>query len=215
MSLRGAGPRGYSLVEAAIVLGIIGVVAASLFAYLGPARNRAKVNLAVDELNLIADNVRSLYSGRAYPASLAACPATFASVNHLPGTNWTLADHAKNRVFPPEMLYTVSGTTYVNNSLKGAKAATTADVDLCGSNPVLFAVRYRYLTEKNCVDALMRTAALGSGIGLYQIYINGSKVALDAVAGTVGLDKAESASVCGQAGSSGVDVVWYFKFEAS
>ncbi len=60
-------PRGFSLVEAAIVLAIVGVIMSAIWAAANSVRERHRIEEAVHTITDIADRTRSLYS--AFPGA--------------------------------------------------------------------------------------------------------------------------------------------------
>ncbi|MDR3424114.1 MAG: hypothetical protein P4M13_03415 [Alphaproteobacteria bacterium] len=199
---------GFTLTEIAIVLGVIGGIVGGLFALIAPLQSKIKLNQAVDELSVISNNVRSYYSGRAVP-SPAACPAAgpaFAAA--------TETQYVSSGIFPSEMLFKSGANTYVNNSWNPASTTSTVQVDLCGSRPVLFVIRYKNLTQQACLTVVPQTSGLASGMNLQKIVVTNGTTPYP-FSGTIVLDPTDStlATACTPAAAGGTitSVDWYYK----
>ena len=164
--------RGFSLSEMAVVLGIIGLVLGGIVRLITPIQSQNRLNQAVDQIGIITSNVRNSYNGKTLPTGLAACPTSFASANVMPASaGWTLAQQKSFGIFPTETLYISGGIAYVNNPWHVGLPTSTVQIDLCGSNPALFAIRYATLDEKDCGNLVIRESSLGAGMKLYQIIV--------------------------------------------
>ena len=155
--------RGFTLVEITIVLGIIALMIGGIFTYGALSRTQVGLNQSLDDLGAVVSNVRGYYTGRS-ATGLTACPPAFAAA--------TQTAYVNAGVFPGTMYYKSGGVNYMNNALATASAAHTAFVDLCGSNPALFVVRYAGVSQKNCLNFVPRVSATASSTNLYQIIIS-------------------------------------------
>lgn len=141
---------GFSLLEAAIVLGVVGSVVAGIWTISASTRASMQANaLHQQTLNLIK-NVRDYYAGRALPTATADITSTLRT----------------GSVFPEEMCPAncVSGTiTTVYNSYGGT--ATVAVPNLTA--PInQFDVTYTTVSQKGCIQLGMMLSARSSDVGL-------------------------------------------------
>lgn len=210
--------RGFSMIETTIVIGIIGIILAAVFQSLTSTQTEGRISQAIDQLGIISNNVRSYYSGRAVPSGLVACPSTFSSANLMPGSTWLAAEYKSYGIFPTDMLF-ISGTNaHVNNPWNIGSATSTVMVDLCGSNPVQFAVRYMNLSAQACENLVVQGSALASGMRLYQIVVTpsvGATTFITQIGSTnTGVNPASGAVYPVNAATAcfgGAKVDWYYK----
>lgn len=198
--------------EIAIVLAIVGVVLASIFALVGPVRARARVDRASNELYEIISNVRSYYLGKTFPSGLGACPTTFASANRMPAAaGWTEDQYRNLGIFPRGMVRTVGTNAHVGNALATSGSTTTAAIDLCGANPVIFAVRYSNVEMTDCINIILKTSSNLLEMGLQYIKVNNGPPLSMGVDGSVSISNASAAGACGASSATGVPIDWYFR----
>jgi prepilin-type N-terminal cleavage/methylation domain-containing protein len=178
--------RGFTLLETAIVMAIIGAIIGLLFSVAYLTQSKVNINQAADELNQISQNVRGLYAGRntSYaalgPLNLIATAADF--VKFTP-------TFVQQNVFPYEMLVpsaTLGVTpclgTVANNPWNyvpgacGGAALGSVQLALAGSaaTPVQFVVRYTGINDAVCADLVAHNSLPGRATGLTQIQINGA-----------------------------------------
>lgn len=142
--------RGFSLTEAAIVLGIVGTVMGGIWAVAAATRASVQANQLHQQTLNLTKQVRDYYSARALPSASAAMTTTFRSAG----------------VFPEDMCPAncVSGTiTTIYNSYGG----TTTVAIPAGSAPInQFTVTYDTIPEKGCVQLAMMLSARSSEVGL-------------------------------------------------
>lgn len=180
--------RGFTLLELAIVMVIIGSIVGVLFAAGSTASHKVSINQATDELGQISQNMRNLYAGRTTSyAALGPLNATAADKDF---TKFT-PTYVQQNVFPPEMLSpgAAPGTvpcngTVANNAFGGpagtcgAAAVGTALIALAGSatTQVQYVIRYKGLSANDCADLLVRNSLPGRETGLAQIIVNNNNV---------------------------------------
>ncbi|MDD4617166.1 MAG: type 4 pilus major pilin [Alphaproteobacteria bacterium] len=150
--------------------------------------DKEKTNLAKEDIQLIVDNVRSLYSGRQL-TSTGVCSAK-ASLKTMG------AD-----VFPKDMVF----GGYVKNPWNLDKAATTSIVYMCETNPVKMVIRFTNVPYKACIAMLMSTSIDLAGTGLLQINVNSDSV--PATAGSV-VPLPTAQAKCSPSGGT---MDWYFR----
>ncbi|MDD3029270.1 MAG: type 4 pilus major pilin [Alphaproteobacteria bacterium] len=163
-SLRRRFSQGFSLLEAVLVLGIMGLVLGGVFALIPTVRGQMNLNEAIEDLNMIVNNVHTYYAARAYPSGLKACNGNFNNYDDISGKG----------IFPSSMEVTSGVETYVHNPLSPVLTETTAEVKLCGSDPVRFIVRYKNVPKSACVSVVKKTGVEQKDAGLYLVFVNGN-----------------------------------------
>jgi prepilin-type N-terminal cleavage/methylation domain-containing protein len=193
---RGQGRRGFTLTEVGIVLGIIGIVIAAIFAAASVAQYRIQLNQGVDEISLITGNMRSLYASQ---NASAVGSQSFAVVTPI---------LIQQSVFPQEMLTTAGATTVADNPWDQTAPGGSAQIQIvaaAGGTPSQFAVRYLNIPADVCADLLVRnslpSAAPGLS-GLQQIQVNGTAVA------PLPISPIAAATACPEGATYTID--WYY-----
>ncbi len=188
--------QGFTLLEVAIVLGIMGIVLAAIFTAATSARYRVAVNQGADEVGVIVDSMRSLYASR----NTSALPAQAFSA----AFEQTLV---QERVFPPEM---VAGVV-ANNPWDATTANGSAQISIVAAGattPTQFILRYVNLPADVCADLLMRTSM--PDLGLNQIQITGGgTVTYTSAANKLPVSAIDAAAAC--RGGAAYVIDWYFK----
>jgi len=196
--------QGYTLIEIAIVLGVMGSIVAGLFIVAEIAQYRVMTNRASDELNLIADNMRNFYV--AQNVSVAAL-----------GVNCTInysAAAVSQGLFPKEM---VSGG-FANNPWNDGVATNTAQVGLTSNivacptvqGPVQIVVEYTNIPAEACTDLVTRNSLSGRETGLQEIQVNAAVVGIAGNTGATPLpvDPITSKAHCTSATANTID--WFY-----
>lgn len=199
---------GFTLLETAIVLGVIGVAVSVLFVTAGTVEYRASVNQASEELNQISQNMRNLFAGRSTsyaalgPLNLVATNADF--------TNFS-AKVVQQNVFPNEMLSppVAPGTIPPAGTIAYTPWRALAQVALAGSaaTPIQYVIRYNSLRAEVCSDLLMRNSLPGRETGLTQIIVSSGITYTNAARQLPVTSLAANAACSGRA-SYNVD--WYY-----
>jgi prepilin-type N-terminal cleavage/methylation domain-containing protein len=173
--------RGFTLLEIAIVTGIVGAILAALFAAATTVEYRVSLNQASDDINLIAGNVRSYYAGQNTSFSALAPPAAVTTTSFCTYTIRFLADN----IFPSDMV-TKTGAVSLSNhpwsqttTTCGASAIGSVNVSLVGTanNPVQFVIRFVNVPAEACTDLITRNSLPGRDTGLTQIQVQPSGAA--------------------------------------
>ncbi len=143
--------RGFSLIEAAIVLGLVGLVVGGIWAVAATTRASMQANQLHQQTLNLAKSVRDYYAARALPSGSAALTATLRAAGR----------------FPEEMCPAncVSGTiTTIYNSYSGT---TTVEIPSL-TDPIInqFNVTYGSIDEKGCVQLGMMLSARSAENGL-------------------------------------------------
>lgn len=145
--------RGFSIIELAIVLGVVGLVMGGVWVLAGKVRQTAKLQQTVEQVVAIAKNVRSFYQTRSCIGN---------------GTQMPVLTAANPPVFPREML---AGAAAVD-LWDGAVVVGGAD-GACG---YLFSITFAALPTATCVELVPRLTAGEAARGLRQALINGEAV---------------------------------------
>jgi type II secretory pathway pseudopilin PulG len=178
--------RGITLVEFTIVLLIFGMIVGAIMTAFPHVRAGERRNRAIDELNLVLHNVRSLYAGRQLTAS-GACPTGGTALASTSG------------VFPESM---IRGTR-VHNPWNNSASSSSAFAYVCGTNPFKIVLRYSAVPSQDCIDLVTRTSSQQSGLGLVQISVGGTTTI--STGGVVSVAAAEVACE-----ASGGIIDWYY-----
>lgn len=144
--------RGFTLVEIAIVLGIIGTIVAAIFAASAASNRGIKANKITDQLSVIVDNVRSYYASQGYPVP-AACSSVF------PGTVMSIS----TGVFPPDVIDLAQR--------EEVKVALCTDTTTSAAQIV---VRYTSVPQNYCHNVVIAASSPALGMKLNKV-IAGTK----------------------------------------
>lgn len=142
--------RGFSLVEAAVVLGIVGLVVGGIWAVASTTRASMQANQLHQQTLNLAKSVRDYYAARALPSGSAALTTTLRTLGR----------------FPEEMCPAtcVSGTiTTVYNAYGGT---TTVAIPALTAPINQFNVTYGSIDEKGCIQLGMMLSARSAENGL-------------------------------------------------
>jgi type II secretory pathway pseudopilin PulG len=195
--------RGFSLVETAIVMGIVGLIVGGIWAWAALPNSQVLANQATDELYAIVNNGRGYYSGRALPSTPCASLSTLTSVP------------ASTGIFPSGMGVTATSGTAAPKDPWGNTVSAYACVSAAG--PTVLAVRFSNLSRKLCIDMIAgtlgdmisntNTSGGGAGMNLFRIDINDRQLQ-SATNGIIGVsDAAAKVGAC----ANGAHVDWYYK----
>lgn len=196
-----AGRGGFTLLEIAVVLAIIGSLIGALFTIAYLAEYRISMNSASDELSEIVGNMRSLYAGRGIAGVSAICPSLSTA---------TTTSFVQAGIFPTEMVSTgctAGSACYVNTPWNAGSTADTVNVNACGSSPVQIVVEYNGLDPEACADLLVHNSLPGRNSGLTQIVVG----AAPAISGTnLPVTPTAAAAICLDPGGP-YTIDWYYK----
>jgi prepilin-type N-terminal cleavage/methylation domain-containing protein len=155
---------GFTLVEFAIVLGIIGVILSGIWAMASNVNNNIKLENFSTMLTTIVGNIRGHYVGR----------ASFDD----PGSALMSMDTLRNlNVFPGNMVRATGiarvDTPFALNSLQVCEWALTGQTSCAGAvtGSPLFAIEV-LLSRKDCIGAVLRNSNPATLPGLIAVYIN-------------------------------------------
>jgi type II secretory pathway pseudopilin PulG len=141
--------RGFTLVEAAITLGVIGFAIGALYLATGSVNQNRNINNALADMLMVSRNIQQLYRG----SSIIVNP-----------NNFTTANMVRARVFPASMLNGATPQTpWGSNITLGV--GPTADT---------FSLTYNGLTELYCRNLVGRVAGRGRSPTLLSIVAAGS-----------------------------------------
>lgn len=142
--------RGFNLVEAAIVLGVVGLVIGGIWVAAAAVQSNLRKSDASKGLIQIVQNVRNLYYGQT-PTVTANITTQLINANALPGN----------------MINGTAGVNPWNGSVTVSIAGASFDqVDvLFGSVP-----------RDGCIELTSRNTNISTGVGLSQILINSTTV---------------------------------------
>ena len=192
---------GFTLIELAIVLGILGALTGTIFATANSVQRQNMVNQASDELAEAALGIRGYYTGIPVPTGLAACPPDFTTL-------------ITNKVYPKEML----ATGAVNNPWNINSTTDTVKAAICKGAATEFVIRYIGISREACADMLVRNSLPGHDTGLIEVDVaDGTvasptpamigKVSAVATATPLPITPVDAATACGAASST---IDWYY-----
>lgn len=162
---RRATQKGFNLIEAAIVLGIVGLVVGGIWVAATSVYSNLRSKSASDLLLKVAQSVRALY-------------ATSATTGYAANTDIT-AFMAQSNVLPTGALTTASTAATAANTVNPWNGQIGIDARANGTS---FAVTFSNVPSPACVDLVMRNVAgTGRDAGLIQF---GGGAAANLAAGT-------------------------------
>ncbi len=171
--------KGFSLTELVIVLAVVGVISAGIWALVAPAWERARQALFSNQLAQVVANVRALYLGQ---AGITGVTADFFSVT----TNLAqIATIPRNMVRDPTVKPTLVDTPwgwsdgsapggFANGSF-GVCAWNVTGVGVGGcvaGTTIYFDVEVRGLSFASCVGVVSNNTSSNSPPGLVDVMIN-------------------------------------------
>ena len=184
MNLRKFKRRGFSLVELAIVLGVVGTVIGGVWGAAGVARQSSRLEQASENVSLSINAVRSVYGSQsAIVGSVAQVEPLMIQVGGMPThllRNFTTSCNGITNYFadtPWPGTADVCGTLRLCAWPAGISAGGAQTVPYCSnvaSNTMaqFFAVEFTQLSYGSCVSLAQRLSP-SSSAGLRDIYING------------------------------------------
>lgn len=142
--------RGFNLVEAAIVLGVVGLVIGGIWVAAAAVQSNLRKSDASKGLIQIVQNVRNLYYGQS-PSATANITTQLINANAIPGNF-------------------INGTNAVN-PWNGAITVTIA-----GASTDQIDVLYASVPRDGCIELTSRNTNISTGVGLTQIVIGSTTV---------------------------------------
>ena len=141
--------RGFNLIEAAIVLGVVGLVIGGIWVAAAAVQSNLRESDASKGLLQIVQNVRNLYYGQS-PTTTTTTDITTAliSANAIPGDF-------------------IISTSSARNPFNGA-----VTVSLTGNPNDTIAVSFAGVPKDSCIELTSKNTSLSTGIGLSQIVID-------------------------------------------
>ena len=193
---RRAANKGFNLIEAAIVLGIVGLVVGGIWVAATSVYANLRSKRATDQLLSITQGIRALFATSSSLGTLAAVDITPLM--------------AQSNVIPTDMLSTtpdLATSANTQNPWSGQIGVVAGGL----ANATTFAVVYSNVPPAACVDLLMRNAG-GTGRDSGMTQVSGAASAqpavipagnVQALAAGVGLTLAQAQTVCQSAAAGG------------
>lgn len=204
--------KGFNLIEAAIVLGIVGLVVGGIWVAATSVYANLRSKSATDQLLKVAQSVRALY-------------ATSSVTGAANGTDLTSA-MAQANVLPTDVLTTAPNAATAANTVNpwGGNVAVYSAPNNNGTAQGGFAITFTRIPAAACTDFVMRNLGAGRDAGLFDaIGAAAGAAAYAAPAGTIGLvagqplplTTASGASLCNSAAANANrNVTFYFNLRA-
>jgi type II secretory pathway pseudopilin PulG len=162
--------RGFTLTEAAIVLGIVGLILGAIWVAAGAVYTNLRVNTTNRQMLAIAQAVRSLYSTQSTVETGVA------------STNAAQQIYVKAGVFPKDMLDNTLPDPNIRDSW-GGQSAITASPD-GGVAGAAFGVQFANVPQSACISLLVGNTGPGRDAGLTGVNIQTGDNAMFADAAT-------------------------------
>ncbi len=149
--------RGFTLTEAAIVLGIVGLILGAIWVAAAAVYENMRTNRANEQILKVAQAVRSLYASS--PTMGIASPAD-------PSEDLTDSLLAAG-IFPSDM---INGTTVYNPwDTTGGTAGHTVHVMGTDSTPPRFAIRFNAVPKAACIRLVTANTGQQRDAGMYAV----------------------------------------------
>ena len=175
--------RGFSLIELAIVLGVMGIILGSIWMMAGDMRNNVKQEKFSEMLSVIVGNIRGNYAGKPY-------------FDHTQVSKM-MPNLVNLNVFPSDAVHQVSGggVSIVDSpfgEVAGSLASPYNSIYVCGwaaktstactyktdtQNVPLFAIEALFSDTTSCTGAVLSNSSSATLPGLVAVYINGTPLA--------------------------------------
>lgn len=203
-----AARRGYSLVEMAIVLGIVSVVFGGVWIVSNTVTENTRRDRAFNELILVVHNIRTLYQGRAsISGDYDALTSDLISRNVFPSEMIRNRSDSLLKADMPWGRYGADKTTLLSNG-----AFAVRDGNALGGQ--YFIVELRGLATGPCVMLAHKAASVLAPKGLDYIYVNGNTI-LDQPNGVQLKSVDATKNFCQQASSVGSNVDLVYRLRIS
>jgi len=178
--------KGFSLIEAAIVLGIVGLVIGGIWVAASAVQTNLRESTASQGILQIVQNVRNLYYGQTVGATTTGT-----------GLEATLVAAG---VFPGDML---QGST-PKNPWNG-----TLQVNISDTTNGYFQVYFPTIPQGSCIELISQNTNIASGIGLVNIIVD------DGTAATISTFPISPATAAGAGGCGAAtnNVTWTFNLK--
>jgi type II secretory pathway pseudopilin PulG len=165
--------QGRSMIEMLGVLAIVGVLSVGGIAGYSKAMNKFKVNKTIDQINMIATNIRTLYSSQ----------RTYEGLNNIVAK--------KTGAIPAEM-YTKESDSTITNAFGGAMMIAPGTQSDTANDSFIIAIDQ--IPPAACVSIATTEWGADSGSGLVAMVISSSGVSASASVGIAGLSRSISAN---------------------
>ena len=173
--------RGFNLIEAAIVLGVVGLVIGGIWVAAAAVQENLRNGDASKGLIQIVQNVRNLYYGQT-PTATATITTDLISANAIP-SNF------------------ISNSTTATNPWNGAIA-----VRITGASYDQIQIDYVSVPKSSCIALTSQNTNISTGTGLSSVIIDATTGGTDATITTFPLTPTTAAADCGSTNT----ITWQF-----
>jgi len=225
MILRHKRVRGFTLTELAIVIGVIGILTAAIWTFIGPAYENTRHQQLAEQLSTVVNHVRALYAGQAGISGAAATLTPQLVTQGAIPTN-TVRSGAGGCTNNNNIC--VDGPWGPGGGTNSATAIASGSLGVCdwtagvpaGANCAtqpnsltsqFFAVELRGLSFASCVVIAPQNSASGAPPGLLDVVINGVSImgAPGVVAHSLPVQFGDAKNLCNSGpGGNTVDFVY-------
>jgi type II secretory pathway pseudopilin PulG len=181
---------GFSIIEMAIVLGIVGIVLASIWAYADWAFENARRQRLSEELLTVVNNVHALYSGQAGIGGggdqISAVTPTLIQQNAIPSTMVRSGNGCTNGAAPFSCTDdpwgpngNITGGTFGVCAWTAAPSGAPAGTNCPAAGAIVsqfFAIEISGLPQISCINVAPQNSSASGPVGLQDVLINGASV---------------------------------------
>jgi len=142
--------RGFTLTEIAIVLGVIGLIVGGVWFVAGMVRENARISQAVNQMNLVGQNMTSMLQGGYNPGLGAGTDITASMISSQAIPSWATSPSAPT-------------TQAVHPWNEGTTATTGYHLFWMNSNPRTYRMSFYQVTRTGCVGLITQATGCTPG----------------------------------------------------
>jgi type II secretory pathway pseudopilin PulG len=154
-------PRGFSLIEAAIVMGVVGLVVGTIWVVSANVNESSRANSFVQQTSLLVQNMRNYYSGRELSSGAGADTLATMFTNTL----------RARQVFPEDMCGRVCKATnqYTIRHVYNGEAR----VNIVNSSPYnRYNLNYATVPKRGCLQLITLLSTRSAELGMTSVSVN-------------------------------------------
>lgn len=195
--------RGFSLLEIAVVFGLIGIIIGAVWTYMGVAMQNSKIEQSMEAISLTVDSTRAAYG------SQAAIGGTTAAV---------MTQLIQMGAFPSHLLKNATTAATPWGGVLQVCPWTVGTNTACGApgNPAasqFFAIEFTALTYASCINLSTHATSTSPATGLGDVYVNG--ISAVAVLGKLPFTPKQAGLSCAAGNANIVDFIYSLRAPVS